>query len=77
VLFDSCINSWWSTYSPLLYYLRHYLCLLPTVALVHHDTLISSMSSPDTALFALGFPAALVALLCWLAPRCYLRRRKA
>lgn len=62
---------------PWYYGLRQYAGMLPAVWLTNHNSPIGFVSSAGYALFWLGFPALLSALLCWLAPGSYFRPRRA
>ena len=60
-----------------LNHLQQFINLLPAPALINVYTWIDSMRDADLAAFALAFPALLTSLLFWLAPRHYLKQRKA
>ena len=62
---------------PLLYYLQSYIYRLPAVVLIIKLKLVVSMAELRYAVFLIGFPALLTGLIFWLAPRHYLKQRKA
>ncbi len=72
---DTLSHSLLQMSSPFWYQLNDYFAKLPAMTLVHQY--IGSMAQANNAVFLIACPALIIALCCWLAPRLFLRRRKA
>jgi hypothetical protein len=84
MLIDQCVTNWLigriadpALPPPWCHPLQEYARLLPSTIMTVHSYMAHSMANIKWAAFAIGFSALLGALLYWLAPRCYFRKRKA